>query len=124
MCPGPFGRDHTHIDAWRRYDLVIVNIEAMGEHQSLAVTQLWKDALLVELLLDLVRHQYHNHVGGPGGVRDRGYSQAFGLGLFPRLAAGVEPNDHVQPTILQVQRVGMSLAAIADDRHSLSFKQR
>ena len=51
-------------------------------------------------------------LGGFGGGQDL---QAGGFGLGPALAAGVEADHHVDAGIAQVQRVGVALAAVADD---------
>ena len=48
--------------------------------------------------------------------------QAGGFRLGPRLAAGVQADHHVHAGIAQVQRVGMALAAVADDGDCAAFQ--
>ncbi len=52
----------------------------------------------------------------------RHHAQPFGLGLGPALAAGIQPDAHIDAAVLQVQRMGMALAAIAEDRNLLALE--
>ena len=58
---------------------------------------------------------------GLGHVRD---PQPGVLDQRPALAPGREPDDDVDPRLVQVQGMGMTLAAIADDRHGLPGQGR
>ena len=50
-----------------RLDLAEVDVEAVGEHQRLAGGQVRRDVLVVEVALDMIGDQDHDHVGGFGG---------------------------------------------------------
>src|SRR5207249_5373447 len=51
------------------------------------------------------------------------HAQAFLLGARPALGSLVEADDHVLPGIFEVERVRVTLAAIADDRDRLALQQ-
>ena len=57
-------------------------------------------------------------------VGDVGDPQAGLLGEGAALGPWREPDDDVDPALVQVQRVGMALAAIADDRDGLPGQGR
>jgi hypothetical protein len=94
------------------------------EHQQLAGPEVRLDVLLVDGLLRRVRHQEHDHIRVGDGLGDAGDPQLRRLGQRPALGALRQPDDHVEPGIAQVQRVGVALAAIPDDRHHLALEGR
>jgi hypothetical protein len=71
---------------------------------------------LVGGLLLGVGHREHDDVGPLGGSGDAHHLQAGGLGLGGRLRALAQADHHVDAGLLQVQRVRMTLRAVADDR--------
>ena len=117
---GALGGHHGDIHLVARHDLAEVNVEAVGEHQGAARLQVRLDRLVVEPLLGLVRHQQHDDVAHLDRVLDRLDPQVFLLGRLPGLAALVEADHHVDPTVLQVERVRVALAAVADHGDPLS----
>ena len=70
----------------------------------------------VDRALHLVGRQDDDEVGLLDGVRHVEHAQALGLGLGAGLRALGEPDAHVDPGVAQVQRVGVALAAVSDDR--------
>ena len=75
--------------------------------------------LPVNPALQVVRDHHHYHVGFGryfGHFRD---AQAGGLRSGDAGAAGVKPDHHVLPVVLEVQGVGVALAAVTDDADSL-----
>ena len=56
-------------------------------------------------------------------VGHRRDAQSVGLGLRPALASLVQPDDDVDAGIAQIQGVGMTLAAVADDGHGLALER-
>ena len=74
-----------------------------------------RDFVVVEVGLDVIRHQDHDGVGSLGGIGGRHHLQARGFRLLPALAAGVQADDNVEPGIAQVQRMRVALASVADD---------
>ena len=113
---GRLGRDHRHVDILRAAVMKpkwmlkpCANISVLpGRHVR-------RDLVVVEVGLDVVGHQDHDRVGGLGGVAGRQHLQAGGFRLLPALAARVQADDDVEAGIAQVQRVRVSLAAVADD---------
>ena len=95
----------------------------MGEHEGLALAEHALDRLLVDLPLGLIREQDHDDVRRGGGVVDRHDLVTFLLGPRPGLRALVEPDHHLLPRVLQVQRVRVSLATVADDGDLLALDQ-
>ena len=113
------GRDHPHVDDAGRLDAAEPHVEAVGEHQQVARPQVRADLRVVDRLLGRVRHEDHHDVGVPHGVGDVADPQPGIGGERPALGARREPDDDVDPALVQVQRMGMPLAAIPDDRDGL-----
>ena len=95
----------------------------MREHERVARFQVRRNVFLVHLGLNRVRQHHHDHVGFGGGIGIGHHLQSGGLGLGPTLAAVVEPDAHVHAAVLQVQRMGVALAAVTDDGDLLPFKK-
>ena len=114
--------DHGDIDILRRNDLAKMDVEAMREHEHVAGLKVRGDVFLVKARLKLVVDQDHDDIGllcGFGGGVDR---EALLFGALPGLTALVKADDDVKAGLLEVQRVGMALAAVADDGDFLSLK--
>jgi hypothetical protein len=111
-----------HVHAGRRDDLVVVDVEAVGEHQRVARLQVRGDAGLVDRLLRGVGQQDHHDLRGLGRLGHRQHLEPRGLRLLPRAAALVEPDDHLDAALLEVERVRVALAAVADDGDLLALE--
>ena len=96
----------------------------MGEHQEVARSQVRGDLLVVDRLLGRVRDEDHDHVGRLDGIRDVADLQARVGRERPALRPGSETDDHVDARLVEVQGVGMALAAIPDDRDRLPGERR
>ena len=94
----------------------------MGKGQGLALGQVGLDALLIQGSLLLVVNQDHDNVGGFGGVSGGHDGQALGFGLGPALGALIQAHDDVDAAVFQVQGMGVTLGAIADDGDGLAGK--
>ena len=113
-------RDHPDVDDARRVDPAEVDVEAVGEHQQVAGPQVRGDRRVVDGLLGRVRDQDHDHVGGPNGLVDVHDPQA---GIGDELAAlrrRREAHDDIDAALVEVERMRVALAAVADDRHGLA----
>jgi hypothetical protein len=119
---GALRGDHRDIDAGGRIDELVVDVEAVGEHDHVALFQVRLDRLFVDGALQLVGHDDHDDVGFFGGVGDAEDAQAARLGLGLALAPLGQPDTHIDAAVLQVERVGVPLAAVADDGHFLALK--
>ena len=118
------GRDHPDIDDARRVDAAEPDVEAVGEHQEVARPQVRGDLVVVDRLLGSVRDEDHDHVGRLDGVGDVADLQARVGRERPALGPGSETDDHVDARLVEVQGVGMALAAIPDDRDGLPGERR
>src|SRR6058998_2956623 len=113
-------RDHGDIHVGRGGDLPEVDVESMREHERLAGRHVRRDLGVVEIALDVIGNQDHDHLGRFGCVGGGHDFQSGGFRLGPGLAARVEPDHYVDARIAQVERVRMTLAAVADDRYWLA----
>ena len=112
---GGFGSDHGDIDIGRGHDGAEVDVEAVGEHESLAGGHVGSDLIVIEVGLYVIGHEDHDDVRDLSGV-GRGEdleAGSFGLGDTP--AAGGEADDDIDAGIAEVQGMGVALAAVADD---------
>ena len=114
-CPGPFGA--TMITSWPggRRDAAVVDVEAVREEDGRAVGEVRRDLLRVHVRLHLVGQQHATSCAprdGLGAVRD---GEPGLLGACPRRAALAQPDHDLDARVVQVQRVRVALAAVAED---------
>jgi len=96
----------------------------MREHQQISSAQVRGYLVRIELRLRLVGSQNHHHVGPLGDFGDGAYFEAGLLRLGNRFGAGGKAHFHFNAGVLEVERVGMALRAIADDGHLLGLDER
>src|SRR5690606_33745655 len=79
---GRLGRDHDDVEIGAGHDLVVVDVEAVGEGQHRALLQIGLDVVLVDGALVFVRSQQHDDVGPLAGLVDAldGETGRFRLG--------------------------------------------
>ena len=116
--------DHPDVDDGRRVDPPEVDVEAVREHQQLAGPEVRGDLGVVDGLLRRVRHEDHHDVRGLDRVRRRPPREAGLLRQRTALGPGGQPDDHVHARLMQVERMGVALAAVADDRDGLPGEGR
>ena len=112
---GALGRDHDHVEVRGGFYELEVDVEAVGEHQHIALLHIGRDLLVIDIGGDLVRHQHHHDVGGLRGLGHFHHGQAGLLGFGPACAVLAQADDDLHAALLQVLRVGMALAAVAHD---------
>ena len=112
---GSLGSDHAHVHAGGGHDLLEMDVEAMGEHQHIALFQIGGDILLVNVRLYLVVHQNHDDVGPFRGISHGLDLQARLFRVGPVLGARAQTTAHIAAGFLQIQRMGVALGAIAND---------
>ena len=117
------GRNHRDVNKWRRIDLLEVDIEAVREHQHLAFGQVRLHALLVDSFLHMVRGKHHDDVRFFGRLLHVDNPQTLLFSELPGLGAGVEADHDIAAAVLQVQGMGVSLRAEADDRDLAPVQQ-
>ena len=121
---GALRRDHQHVEIGARVEQVEVHVEAVGEHQRRALLHVVVQVLAVDVALQFVGGQHHHEVGPFGGLGDFHHLEAGGLGLLGGgRALAQRDGDVLDAGILQVQRMGVALAAIADDDDLLALDQ-
>ena len=118
------GRHHGDVDARRRHDLPEADVEAVSEHEAVAVIEVRRHELVVGRLLLGVGQQHHDHVGLGGGVGQRQHAQSGLLSLALAAAACAQRHPDVHPGLTQVLRVRVPLGAVAQDRHLAAGDQR
>ena len=122
--PRRLRRHHGHIDAVRRLYRLVVDVESVGEHQSLAREQVGEDGLPVDLGLGVVGDQHHDDVGVAGDIGNQSHLEAFVFGLGPAPAPLVQADADIEPAVPQVQGVSMALASVADNSYRLVLEDR
>jgi hypothetical protein len=100
-----------------------MDVEAVGEHDELAGSEVRSDVRVVDRLLAGIGDEDHHRVGGLDGIGHVGDAQARLLGERPALRARRKPDDHVHARLVEVQRMSVPLRPIADDRHRLSTER-
>ena len=98
-------------------------LKPWAEHQRIASLQIRLDVLVIDLALDRIGQQDHDDIGFGGGVTVAQDAQPFGFGLGAALASFVQTDAHIDAAVAQIQRMGMALAAIADDCNLLARQQ-
>ena len=96
------GCNHRHVNARRRNDLAVMDIETVREHQRLAVAEVRGDGLVIDLLLTGVRDQHHDNAGSLCDLFNGSHFQAVRFRLFPRLAAAVQTDHDVCAAVLEI----------------------
>ncbi len=112
---GGFGGDEGDVDACGRKDGAEANVEAVGEHQSFAGSEVGLDLGFVDLGGGLIRSEVHDDVGPFGDVGDGVDDEASLAGALGVGGVGAEAYADFNAGVLEVERVGMALRAVAYD---------
>ena len=119
---GALGGDHGHGHIGGGHNLLEVDVEAVGKHQHIALLQIGGDILLIDGGLHLVIDQHHDDVAPLGGVGHGHHLQTGILGVLPVLRALTQAHTYVTAGILQVQGMGVTLGAVADNGDLLAVE--
>ncbi len=117
-----FGGDHDDVDVFRRDDGAVEDGEAVGEEECLSFGEVGGDVFGVDGSDGGVGRGDHDDVcllGGFGGVEDF-EAELFSDGAGFRFR--VEANDDVYARFFEIEGVGVSLRAEADDGAGLAFE--
>ena len=121
---GALGRDHQHVEIGARLDQVEMHVEAVGEHQRRAVLHVGVEMIAIDVALQFVGRQHHHHVGPFGGVGDIEHLELLALRLLRRARTRAQRHRHLLDAgVAQIERMGMALAAIADNGDLLALDQ-
>ena len=80
--------------------------------------------VVVELPLYLIRRQDHDDVRLAGNISHGAHLEPRSLRLGPALRAGIQAHDDAHAAVLQVEGMGVTLAAVANDTDRLVLQQR
>ena len=121
---GALGRDHHHVEVGARLDQVEMHVEAVREHQRGALLHVGGEMVVIDVGLQFVGRDHHHHVGPFGGLGHLHDLELLALGLF-HAGRGLAQRhrDVFDAGIAQIERVGMALAAVADDGDLLALDQ-
>jgi len=121
---GAFRRDHRHVEIGARFDQVEMDVQPVREEQRRALAHVLPHVLVVDVSLQLVRREHHHHVSRPRSIGDAHNLQPLRLGLARGPRAFAQAHHDIRDAgIAQVQRMGMALAAEADDGDALVLDQ-
>ena len=93
----------------------------MSESERVASMQVRSDVLLVNLRLQLIGNKDHDDVGFFGSLVLEHDLQASLFSLSPALGAFAQTNANVDARVHEVERMGMALRAITDNRNLLTL---
>ena len=114
---------HDYVNAFRSFDVTIVNVETMSESKSIAVLQMRSNMCFIYFRLLLVGNEDHNKVCFFSSIVHVHYLQASFFSLCPRGRTLAKTNANINARILKVQRMSMTLRAIANNGylHALDY---
>ena len=121
---GALGRHHQHVEVGARLDQLEVDVEAVREQEGGTLLHVRAELVAVEVGLQLVGHQHHDHVGPLRRLGRRQALDAGGLDLLARGRARLERHRHLgHAAVLEVVGVAEALAAVADHGDLLALDQ-
>ena len=116
-----FGGYHEDIDVVGRDDLLEVDIEAVGKGQGTARSEVIPDFVFIYVGLFFIGNKDHGDVRTGDGFGDGLDGKTGFTGFFCRFAPFIEADGDIDPAVAEVERMGVALAAVADDSDFLSF---
>jgi hypothetical protein len=117
-------RDHQHVEIGARLDQIEMHVQAVREQQRRAFLHVGMEVVAIDGALQFVRGQHHDDVGPFGGLGHVHDLELLGLGLLGGSRALAQRDRHLlHAGIPQVQRMGVALAAIADDGDLLALDE-
>jgi hypothetical protein len=111
---GALGGHHGDVDGVGRADVAVVDVEAVGEEQRVAGLEVGGEVAGVQVPLDGVGDQHHDQVGPGGRLGGGGHLEPGRLGPLPAGGALGQPDAHLAAGVVQRQRVGVPLGAVAE----------
>jgi hypothetical protein len=114
---GPLWRNHDHVVLRRRCDASVVDVEAVGEQDGGARLEVRRDVGLVHGGLHLIREQQRDDLRAPHSLGHGRHREARVLGRPQRVAAFAQSDLDLDPRVVEVEGMGVALAAVADHRH-------
>ena len=119
---GSLGSDHGYVYICRRLDQTEVNVEAVSKHQHIAGLEVGLDVLLVHSGLLLIVDQDHDDISHLSCLSSIVNCESLRLSLSLGLGSLVKTYDDVASGLLEVERMRMALAAVADNSDCLALQ--
>src|SRR5579859_4035489 len=116
--------DHAYINVFGGDDSAVTDVESVCEHQRLSLAHGRSNVFVVNCRLRRIGSEDHDDVGPLGGIGNGEHLEAGALGLLDGPAGGRQADAYIDARVLEIQRVGMSLGAIADNGYFFSLDQR
>src|ERR1700744_364420 len=120
--PRTFRRDHDHVDVLRRNDRLKMNGKTVTEKQCLTISEIRFNLLFVNRRSFQIGRRKENDIGLFYRIRHVERLESMFFRYRNRLAALVETYDHIDPTILEVEGMGMPLRTEPNHRAGLSLQ--
>ncbi len=121
--PRTLGSDQRGVDAFRRNDLTEVDVEAVRAHQQVA-RRVGADRGFVHVALHFIGQQDIDHIArGSGFGGGHWFKPVADRQIVIRTAFSLADN-HVAAAVFEVLRLGMPLAAVADNGNRFVLKER
>src|SRR6266513_1519143 len=121
---GGLRRHHPDVEILARLDQAVMDVEAVREGERGAFLDVRLDVFLVHLGVVLVGQQHHDDVGALDRLAEVGDLESALLRLVPGRAALAQANADLDPRFLQVERMGVTLRAVAEDGDLLALDER
>jgi len=121
---GCLGRGHAHVDAGRRNDGLVMDVEAVREEQQFARAEIRPNLFGIQLGRCLIGNQNHHHIGPLGDICNCAHLKAGLLRLGDGLRARRQAHLHLNAGVLEVESVCVALGAVADDSYLLALNER
>jgi len=121
---GAFGRDHDNVHVGGRHDLAVMDIKAVCKHERVSFHETVSNTVGIEHGLLFVVDEDHDYVCKLRRIFCSVYLQASFFCRFPGFAALIEADDDVYAALFEVQRVRVTLAAVADNGDDLVLQVR
>ena len=121
---GRLGRDHPHVQIFARHDLPVMHVEAVGKGERRAFFDIGFNFVAVGGGDGFVRQQHHDHIGLCHGIAGFGHFQAGVFRFFPACAAFAQADDDFHAAVVEVERVGVALAAVTENGDSFALDER
>ena len=112
-------RNHCHIYILRRYDLSEVDSKTVGKHQHISCLKVRLNISLIHSSLFLIVNQNHNDICLLCCLCCCINFESLLFCSLPGLTALVKTNDDIASGLFQIQRMGMSLASVSNNRNRL-----
>ena len=100
-----------------------MNVEAVGERQRRALLEVGFDIVLVDAGDVLVGHQHDDEIGAAHRFADFLDRQAGFFRLVPRSAVLAQADRDLDAGLVQIQRMGVALRAVANDANFFRLDQ-